>query len=379
MNTATLSLPLEEQRARVLLQMRTPLHVARELLQDDSSLALHVSSLPLPDEAHLLHWQTYADEGASGGWQVLRRVMPQLAFPVRAGMSSDPTYIRATRQGRAGSDGSGIQMRSPETLQIHIHESSLGRLPVVLVPERADFVSLVQAIVHRNEPVRVPDDVGALLVSGYVNWDRVAHLRVNWAAAAHDTSDAAWAEELRHYIQPHPALYHDRFVIATEMPYSGLSAERAGQHPDQWRADSRTIRLHHEHMHATVQRLSGRARSHLHDELLADYYALGEMYGQFQSELWLACLGLDAPGEGHRWEYYAGRQQLSPLARPVVAELLRRAARTLETLEQQHPEIGAHRALAALRLLSVPLELIAVPDSLDTLAATCLPAQGNTI
>ena len=39
---------------------------------------------------------------------------------------------------------------------------------------REDFVFLVQSLTQRNEPEPVADSMGACIVAGYNNWDRVA-------------------------------------------------------------------------------------------------------------------------------------------------------------------------------------------------------------
>ncbi len=83
---------------------------------------------PLPPEPHVETWREYAVEAAERGvWNALRSRLPQLQFPVRAGMSQTEAYQAATRRGEARrfptakgrrcarrvSSGSGCENRSP--------------------------------------------------------------------------------------------------------------------------------------------------------------------------------------------------------------------------------------------------------------------------
>jgi hypothetical protein len=54
-----------------------------------------------------------------------------------------------------------------------------GRVPVPVAGDRSDFVSLVQAFAERNEPAPVPESMGACIVKGFNNWDRIATFRKN--------------------------------------------------------------------------------------------------------------------------------------------------------------------------------------------------------
>jgi hypothetical protein len=52
----------------------------------------------------------------------------------------------------------------------------------------------------RNEPIEVPDAMGACLVKGLNNWSRVAAYRANWSRATGESNDEAWASEFQKLI-----------------------------------------------------------------------------------------------------------------------------------------------------------------------------------
>ncbi len=93
---------------------------------------------------------------------------------------------------------------------------------------RADFVSLVQSLARRNEPEAIPVSMGACIVAGYNNWDRVARLRERFERGepvAEGASD--WSEAFR-AVRERKEMYQDRFVLLSSGPYSGVPAAELG-------------------------------------------------------------------------------------------------------------------------------------------------------
>lgn len=82
---------------------------------------------------------------------------------------------------------------------------------------RTDFVALVRALTIRNEPGPVPASMGACIVSGLNNWDRIVEHRRRWEAEGGDRSETGWREEFRRLV-PHKELYQDRFLILGDGP-----------------------------------------------------------------------------------------------------------------------------------------------------------------
>ncbi|MFO7803648.1 MAG: response regulator, partial [Desulfovermiculus sp.] len=71
-----------------------------------------------------------------------------------------------------------------------------GSIGVLLAGNRQDFVTLVQALVYKNEPVPVPESLGAFMVSGYKNWERIKNYRRQWMQGRKESADGlAWSLE----------------------------------------------------------------------------------------------------------------------------------------------------------------------------------------
>jgi hypothetical protein len=302
-----------------------------------------------------------------GAWEVLRSRLPQLRFPVRAGISATEAYRAATRRGEPVEDGEGLVLRSPERLCLWVEDSLAGPVPVLRTADRGDFVLLVQALSGRNEPEPIPDSMGACLVSGFNNWDRVRAYREHWREAGPGRDEAAWAEEFRRLI-PRKELYQDRFLILTEGPYSNVPAAELGLPAEEWLRLSSTIRLAHECAHYLALRLFGAVPDQPRDELIADYVGIAAACGRFRADWFLRFVGLEAyPNyrEGGRLENYRGKPPLSDTAMTALRCLVHTAAVNLERFDAStFPDGGAgpDRARLVPGLSLLTLEELAAGD-----------------
>lgn len=334
-------------------------------------------AFPLPDEPFVSAWTGYAAEAEErGAWTVLRERMVQLRFPVARGISATEAYRAATRRGEpTWPEGGGIVLRAPERLRLFVHPTAAGAVPVLVAGDREDFVTLVRALARRNEPDPVPSSMGALIVGGYVNWDRVGALRRAWEGD-HPLGDAnGWAAELRALI-PRKELYQDRFVLLSRGPYSGVAAAAMGMEPGEWGETSLAIRLEHECAHHFTRRVLGSMRNTVHDELIADYAGVVSACGRFRADWVLRFLGLEGfPRfrEGGRLRNYRGSPPLSDGAFRVLRSVTRsavlnlEAARLEQALDWRDPAARA-RVLVALAVHT--LEELAAPGAAGHLSAT---------
>ena len=261
------------------------------------------SPLVLEDEPSVRAWEGYLAESRTRGVvPVLRRVLLQLQFPVCEGMSARPEYRSAVRRGdTSGAPGEGLVFEDPDRIRLDLHPTPAGRLPVITVPNRVDFVSMVRALSRRNEPVPVPDTMGAVLLTGYNNWERVRAYRERWAEG--ETGYETWAEAFAAMAESRP-LYQDAIAVLSVGPYSGVPAVAAGVGEESWRSLSSRIRLEHESAHYYCKRALGTMRANAHDEVLADAYALAVGAGGYRSDWMRAFLGVD--GRGRLWNYRGG-------------------------------------------------------------------------
>jgi hypothetical protein len=321
--------------------------------------------LPLADEPFVVFWESCVLEAADrGSFAVLRDRLPQLRFPIAAGISQTAPYLAATRQGLAPDlppGDQGLTLSVPEQLQIVLHQSPAGRIPLLVAGCRQDFVLLVQALSRRNEPWPVPEAMGAQMISGYVNWARLHELRRAWETTpAALRATASWAEEMER-LRPQKDLYQDRLILLSDGPYSAVAAEQLGMDGGRWRQLSLAIRREHEGAHYFTRRLFGVMRNNLLDELIADFVGIGSAVGRFRPDWLLRFLGLeDFPRyrPAGRLQVYRGTPPLSDGAFAVLQALVHAAAANLARFDDdRRPPLATPRdralviaALAALRL-----------------------------
>jgi hypothetical protein len=330
--------------------------------------------LPLSDEPHLDAWTEYvADARRDGTIAALARRLVQLQFPVAAGISQSDEYRAATRRGVAPTLASRPRFEDPDGVILTLHETAAGRVPIVIARDRRDFVTLVQACSCRNEPEAVPDSMGACIVAGLNNWDRIARYRRRLEdERGGPVADGEWADAFRALV-PRKELYQDRFIILGRAPYSAVPATDVGLDDAAWLERSLAIRLEHECAHYFTLRTFGVMRNHLLDEFIADFAGLAYAFGRYDAGLFLRFLGLEAyPAirRGGRFALYLGTPPLAPHAAHVVAGLVVAGARHVESFTRGLDLADASiRARLVVALAGLTLEELAGADAAGLLAA----------
>lgn len=324
--------------------------------------------LPLDDEPCVAFWRRWAEESrGEDALTVLSRYLPQLRFPIEAGISKSRSYRLATLSGvevEELSEASGLAVEHPEAVELEIYRSFAGHVPLLICRRRAEFVTLVQALARRNEPVTVPESQGASMVSGLANWPRIRAHRRAWEERPDGEGPAAtWAEAFAE-LKKDPEQYLDRFIILSDGPYSAVRASDLGLEDERWREISLIVRREHECTHYLTRRVFGSMRNHLLDELIADYTGLVTATGAFRASWFLRFLGLeDFPycRAGGRIEIYRGKPPLSDGAFRVLQAVVKAAAEHLEAFDrEQQPDRGtASRGRMILALASTSLSELA--------------------
>ena len=297
-------------------------------------------TFPLAPEPYMATWETYRDEATEKGtFETLKKRLIQLQFPIQAGISQTEAYRAATRRGipvDSIAEATGLVLTQPEGLQLIIHQSLAGTIPVLIAGNREDFVLLVQALTTKNEPKPVPASMGACMVAGFNNWDRIRQYRQQWEANHPDhTDEASWMAEFKRLI-PKKELYQDRFMILSQGPYSDVSAQDIGVSEAEWLRLSLVIRLEHECTHYFTRRLFNSMRNHPLDELIADYRGIVAAIGNYRADWFLHFMGLESfPNyrQGGRLQNYRG--SLSGGSFKILQSLVVSAARNLEAFERQ--------------------------------------------
>jgi len=340
-------------RAQVLSQLGAADGEVEELLRYNENIFDQSQALsydfPLADELFVKTWEQYAAEvRESGTINVLAQYLVELRFPVSSGISTTNDYRSTTRRGRDPREsaiGSGLQLRAPEQCQVMLHQTIAGRIPLIIAPVREDFLTLVQALAKHNEPVFIPDSMGALMVAGYNNWHRIHILaqELDW-----DWDSEASRSEYFQYLEQHKDQYQDRFIILSVGQYSGVPACDLGLSKAEWEELSFVIRREHECTHYATRRIFSSMRNNVLDELIADFNGIIHACGSFHGDWLLRFFGLEAfPNyrKGGRLENYRGDPPLSEGAFVLLQVILKRAIENLERFyinyadELQRPEL----------------------------------------
>ncbi len=286
------------------------------------------NEIPPQDEPFVQAWEEYIqDIPEKGALEALRQRLVQLRFPVEEGISGNPEYILATRRGLAAATmkaATGTKLEEPAGLKVYLYQTQAGRIPVIETSNRHDFETLVQVFAHRNEPVAIPISMGACMVKGYNNWDRVARYKQE-SAAEFDFN----------FMKAHKELYQDVFLIVTDTEYSGVPAEMLGLAEDEWRRLSMVIRREHEATHYFTLRFLGSAQNHLLDEFIADYMGIATACGSYLADWFLCFMGLEnypAFRPGGRLNNYLKNVDLSEDGFEDLKTCIKNAAENMERI-----------------------------------------------
>lgn len=325
-------------RTNVLLECDAKDSEIQELLAYNQSVFDQGNlKLPLAPEAHIMAWEKYAKQAESiGAYAVLKQCLMQFQFPILAGISETEAYRAATRQGKIiEAKTTGLILTEPEKLQLWLQKTLAGQIPIIVAGNREDFITLVQALTKRNEPQPLPDSMGACIVGGYNNWNRIQQYKKQWKQQ-NSHSEVEWKNEFKRLIG-HKELYQDQFIIISTSFYSNVAASDLELTDDKWQQLSIKIRLEHECTHYITRRLFGSMRNNLLDELIADYRGIVAAVGNYRADWFLHFLGLESATyrEGGRLENYRGEPPLSDGAFRILQILVKQAAKNIESFDQQ--------------------------------------------
>lgn len=300
--------------------------------------------LPLPDEPFVRDWEEYInDTTRSGLLALLSPKLVQLNFPVKEGMSKNSNYQLATRRGvdtLLMPEATGVELEEPGNIEIYLYQTIAGRIPVIQVTNRNDFETLVRVFSHKNEPVPIPSSMGACMITGYNNWDRVKKYKEKWHSdnGHKEFMDFLWQLEFER-MKSQAELYQDKFLILSDKEYSNVSAEMLGIPGGEWRQLSLVIRREHEATHYCTLRLFGSARNHLLDELIADYMGIVAAAGRYIANWFLCFMGLEnypAFRSGGRLVNYLNNKELSGETFDALKSYVKNAARNIEAFSEKY-------------------------------------------
>ncbi|GAB6181631.1 hypothetical protein JCM14036_29500 [Desulfotomaculum defluvii] len=305
--------------------------------------------IPLPDELFVRDWEEYiSDISQQGFFASLRKRLVQLNFPIGKEMSQNTNYQLATRSGIVTSSPeiNKVELKEPDNIEVYLYQTLAGKIPVMQIRNRSDFETLVRVFAHKNEPVLIPPSMGACMIKGYNNWDRVNKYKEKWHSDNDykENSDLLWKLEFEK-MKSHKEFYRDTFLILSGNEYSNVPAVMLGLTSDEWQRLSLVIRREHEATHYCTLRFWGSARNDLLDELIADYMGLVAATGSFRAQWFLCFMGLeDYPSfrTGGRLANYIKNRELSAEAFEKLKLYINSAARNLEAFSNKYAPIIYH-------------------------------------
>ena len=324
---------------------------------------------PLQDEPHVEDWRRYAAEAGRRVFEYLQERLPQLAIPVRDGISGTPAWAEVVLRGgpfRAQDFGGRLALELPDRVRLFVHEHPAGALPVIVSGHRPDFETLVRALAWRGEPRPLGRSVNAQLVGGFINWDRLGRYRLEWERSQRPAAaDQAWPVELARLRASEKWRFLDRFIVIGVQPYSGAPAGDLGLGLDdrEWLDLSTRWRVEHEFTHYATRRVFGVMRLNLLDETIADFMGATYALGTFRAAWFLRFLGLEAwPAVRPDGRVHTYASELSPGAFELVCAVAVGAARGLESLCALY-YTPAERGRFLLALCGMTLELLASDEA----------------
>lgn len=298
------------------------------------------------DDPSIKSWEDYCKESIEQStFQVLKKCYPQLNFPITEGVNKTQPYVDAVLKGKIGYINleNNLELNNPEGIEISIYESIAGKVPVIKIPDNQDFIQIIQCLLHKNNPTFVPLSMGACLINGINNWDRLHTLQHNWIV---NNPTGNWNEEFSKNVLSNPTLFKDKIVILSTKPYSNVPANILGFSEDIWKTYSYSIRLEHECTHLYTLKKYGFATNNLHDELIADYIGISKTIGIYNKEWMLTFMGLeDYPKyrKGARLENYLGNSDLSFNSFEKLTTIIKNAIENIAYFDNQLGKIDSDK------------------------------------
>ena len=286
------------------------------------------------DEPFIEVWKVYYEESKeNGAFNTLRKYLPRLNFPIAEDISKTEEYKDVTLKGNPCNRNYDL-LTYPDDLTLSLYQSKAGYIPILFTEHREDFISLVRALAHKNEPYTISNSIGAGMVKGYNNWDRINRYRAIWET---ENKEKNWSEYFEEF-KNHKELYQDRFIILSNNGYSGLNSDAFSLSEEEWRKISFLIRREHECTHYFTERVFGSARNNMFDELIADYAGIIKALGRYDAKWFLTFAGLEnypKYRQGGRMEHYRGNPPLSDGAFIILQRLVYQCALNLEAANEQ--------------------------------------------
>ena len=243
---------------------------------------------------------------------------PQLALPVEEGMSKSDEFRRVIYRGEPTDRVPRFHF-SPED-NLTSYETPAGTAEVLYIADREDFEHAYRALAYRCEPTPILASVGAVTLSGLIDWKKIRDHEKEYLAAG----GTDWGAEFNRFTAD-KSNYLDTIILLSGGEYSAVPAERIGMSREEWLEKSVTIRKFHELTHFICRKLWIEKKEALRDEIYADCIGLIAAFGEYRTDLAKLFLGIESETyrKGGRLEHYI--EGAPPEAQQRAADLIREA------------------------------------------------------
>ena len=92
-----------------------------------------------------------------------------------------------------------------------------GKVDVLSLCDRADFEHCIRALAHRCENGDVPSTMGASIISGLINWEKIRKHKEEYVAGGGDD----WSGEFERFTSDRKN-YRDTIIVLSQGYYSAL-------------------------------------------------------------------------------------------------------------------------------------------------------------
>lgn len=243
---------------------------------------------------------------------------PVLSIPLCNDGDTNIFYKSAALRGEVLSNTSLTDFQTTPMDYVKTVSTPAGEVETVFLKNRDDFLLFLRKTVYKGVCKPIPNTVGAMMIKGISNWDKInTHLN-DYINAGNNDRD----EEFRRFTSDKKN-YKDCLLLISDGPYSNISSEKVGLSADEWLRYSQQIRIYHECTHFICRQLWNDKKNVVFDEIVADCIGLFAAFGKYSKELALMFLGFDSSGTycGGRLEFYCEKSDIDTL-KPDILRLV---------------------------------------------------------
>lgn len=203
---------------------------------------------------------------------ILKKRFPQLMLPIKSEISKSDLYKKVVYEGQpVPSDKVDFKYTLSDQDKLSEDHFTCGDITILFLNERKDFISVVQKIAYRCEPIPIPKSMGAITINGLNNWEKVKKYK---KITDNNT-------------------YKDSLVILSKGFYSGLDASFTPYTQSEWMNISLFIRKYHELTHYLCRKKYVLLKNALLDEIFADCMGIVMAIGRYDDFLAMQFLGIE--------------------------------------------------------------------------------------